>query len=112
MVPFQCSISVWLPAMPTAQTSLAATAATPSRTLLAPGLGLATTAHAVPFQCSTSVRLALPEKYMPTAHTSLAATAVTPKSWSDTLALALVTMDHAVPSQCSVSVWKALLGCQ
>src|SRR5438132_14254314 len=59
--PFQCSISVlmWLVVLgvefPTAQTSLAETAATPVRTLSNPGFGLETTFHVEPFQCSMIV---------------------------------------------------------
>src|SRR6185437_13172787 len=66
--PFQCTMRVlfgmmspgeldWVAYSPTAQMSVAETAVTLLRMLLpAPGLGLATCAHAVPFQCSMRVR--------------------------------------------------------
>ncbi len=64
-VPFQRSTSVRaavpLVYQPTAQASLAEVAATPRswlRLLAPPGLGLFCNFQAVPFQCSTSVRVA------------------------------------------------------
>src|SRR5258706_2066440 len=67
---------------PTAQTSLVEMAVTPLRTLRnALGLGLETTLHCVPFQCSVSVCVAPPETVIsPTAQTSLAATTATEMS--------------------------------
>src|SRR5580693_5606814 len=62
--------------------------------LTEPGLGLLTTFHAVPFQCSISVFVFAPTKYWPTAHTSRDDTAVTASSWLSplpTLRLAGVT---------------------
>src|ERR1700733_11290986 len=62
--------------------------------LTEPGLGLLTTFHAVPFQCSISVFVFAPTKYWPTAHTSRDDTAVTASSWLSpvpTLRLAVVT---------------------
>src|SRR5215472_7868329 len=67
LVPFQCSMRVWdgpkpeTTKLPTAHTSWAETAATASRMLSAPpGLGLGTTRHLWPFQCSASVSRGLP----------------------------------------------------
>src|SRR5437016_3386668 len=81
-LPFQCSISVRctklaVVELPTAQISLAAMAVTPARVFsVAPfTLGLATTLHCLPFQCSTSVELPLPLPYSPTAQTLVAETA-------------------------------------
>src|SRR2546423_11284968 len=81
-LPFQCSISVRctklaVVELPTAQISLAAMAVTPARVFsVAPfTLGLATTLHCLPFQCSTSVELPLPLPYSPTAQRSLVETA-------------------------------------
>src|SRR6266700_5206833 len=65
LVPFQCSISVWLRPLlvewfPTAQRSLVEMAATPPRRKLSPDptLGLETICQFVPFQCSINVRAA------------------------------------------------------
>src|SRR5216684_3928238 len=76
LVPFHCSITVVvIPLMsvtePTAQMSLAETAATPASR---PAEGLETAAQLVPFHCS--VRVCAPFPVSPTAHTSLAETAV------------------------------------
>src|SRR5260370_9770617 len=60
---------------PTAQMSLAETAATPASR---PAEGLETAAQLVPFQCSVRVWAPLPVS--PTAHTSVAETAVAPLS--------------------------------
>src|ERR1043165_389032 len=84
------STSVPLPD-PTAHTSLVDTAATPLSTLYELVLGLETTDHDVPSQCSTSVWYALPFMYCPTAHTSLADTAATPLRVP---LLGLSTTDH------------------
>src|SRR5260370_15035164 len=62
--------------LPTAQTSLVETAATPRRLSFAPALGLGTTLQALPFQCSVSVCWLA----SPTAQTSLAEMVVTPLS--------------------------------
>src|SRR5258707_13549655 len=82
LVPFQCSMSggVQVLTFPTAQTSLVETAATPRRASFELALGLATTLHAVPFQCSVSVCWSV----SPTAQTSLAETLAAPlSSFSD-----------------------------
>src|SRR5215472_5258441 len=78
-VPSQCRIRV-CPApvalsSPTAQASEGESALTASRLLAKrPGLGAATRAQLVPFQCSTSV----PAGVSPTAHASLLDSALTP----------------------------------
>ncbi len=66
-------------ARPTAQTSVVETAATAKRVLFAePTFGLATTLHAVPFQCSVSVSWRpVASVASPTAQTSLAETLAT-----------------------------------
>src|SRR5262249_41345593 len=113
--PFQCSVRVCAgpnPAtvkLPTAQTSLLETAATPSRMLSAPpGLGLGTTLHLWPFQCSASVSRGLPEAAWknPTAQTSVLEAALTAsRLLFPPGALGLLMAFHAVPFQCRVSVW-------
>src|SRR5947209_714219 len=67
---------------PTAQRLLEpGTRATPYRTSFDPALGLGTTLHFVPFQCSISVcRIALLFMKSPTAQRFWAETAATPKS--------------------------------
>src|SRR5712691_11276633 len=65
-------------ALPTDQTSSAATAATPSRTEAGElSSGVVTTFHDVPSQCSASVRLERPFWICPTAHTSVSESADT-----------------------------------
>src|SRR5216684_3380275 len=94
--------------IPTAQTLLAVTTATPLKPLLkVPTLGLETTLQLVPFQCSISVCTALlmpPEE--PTAQMSLAATTATPlklfKPFTELSTLGLDTTFQLVPFQCSV----------
>src|SRR5690348_14072261 len=77
--PSQCSVIVVgkeVQVIPTAQISLAATAATPLRVLLLGlGLGLGTILQACPSQCSIKVP---PTLLLPTAQASSAATTVTP----------------------------------
>src|SRR5450759_3801434 len=77
-LPFQCSTSVLRKPLvstenPTAQMLLAEMAVMLLSVLkLARGLGLATTFHVVPFQCSINVSwLKLLSVYLPTATTSL-----------------------------------------
>src|SRR5216684_986236 len=96
--------------IPTAQTLLAVTTATPLKPLLkVPTLGLLTTLQLVPFQCSISVCTALlmpPED--PTAQMSLAATTATPlKLFEVGSTLGLLTTFQLVPFQCSISVCPA-----
>jgi len=58
---------------------VAEVAATPLRTFLVEeGFGLATSLHAVPFQCSIRVWFALPLKEKPAAQALLAEVAATP----------------------------------
>src|SRR5437764_10741153 len=90
VVPSQCSVTVVSPvyastaqADPTAQASVEEMATTPLRRfspVLAFGLGR--TLHAVPSQCSVSVRMVLgptvAESYMPAAQMSVADTADMP----------------------------------
>src|SRR5579884_3784105 len=111
-VPFQCSVSVFraeelLAVKPTAQTSFEETAATLRNSLLIePGLGLVTTLHFVPFQCSVNVCVTPAVlTWNPTAHTSLLETALTAyRVLSIVPGLGLVTTLQPVPFQCSVTV--------
>src|SRR4051812_35875643 len=84
---------------PTAQTSLEASAVTPSR----PGPHvLATARHAVPSQCSVIARLVLKFEKAPTAQASLreiSATARRSLASSEVPALGLGTRVHEVPFQ-------------
>src|SRR5262249_30646446 len=79
--PFQCRTSAWLavqlPLNPTAQTSLADVAATPSR--LPARTGLRITVQALPFQCSMMVWLVFVPP-SPTAHASVAEVTATEAS--------------------------------
>src|SRR4051794_8301094 len=80
LLPRQRSVSVRPPAVPTAHTSVAETASLPrSVPLPALGVGLVTTFHAAPSQCSTSGCNTVDGGLLrvPTAHTSLLAIAVT-----------------------------------
>jgi hypothetical protein len=111
LVPFQCSISVWLSllAYPTAQTSLAETAATSFRTSSDPTLGLETTLQLVPFQCSISVcTLSVPPmdiRVCPTAQMSLDDTTATAlRELLKVPTLGLETTFQLVPFHCSVRV--------
>src|SRR6266571_2668528 len=79
LVPSQCSIRVCASPqpvrakVPTAQTSVVETATTPRRTLPVPAVGLATTLHFFPSQCSMSACMSpLAVVNSPTAHTSVA----------------------------------------
>src|SRR5437870_840104 len=92
--------------MPTAQTSLPLTAATPFKLFkLKIPLGPLTTLQALPSQCSISIRSIVPLLYKPTAQTSLLATAATAfKVFALVPGLGLFTMLQALPSQCIVSV--------
>ncbi|MGZ4131628.1 MAG: hypothetical protein ACXVWF_01155 [Actinomycetota bacterium] len=81
-VPLKCSASVRRTPpstrSPTAQTSPAAFASIPDRSLpCALGLGLLRTFHVVPFQCSTRVRAQEPSYQVPTAQTLLPEIATT-----------------------------------
>src|SRR5437870_4369839 len=113
LVPFQCSISVWLVPLrlgeyPTAQMSLrsearrAGSAWSPD-----PRFGLVMMLQLVPFQCSISVWLVrLRWGEYPTAEMSLAVTAIAPaSSLSPDPRFGLVMMLQLVPFQCSISVW-------
>src|SRR5213593_3831467 len=79
VLPFQCSVRVWLGVncpleySPAAQTSLPLPVAALRLLVSVPTLGLATCDHALPFQCSVSVRPGWPPVllYIPTAQTSL-----------------------------------------
>src|SRR5437660_258413 len=83
--------------------SVAETAVTPKSSLgCVPTLGLDTTLHFLPFQCSISVcwtPLALMKS--PTAQTSLVETAVTP--FRTPACLGALTVRQLVPFQCSIS---------
>src|SRR6266702_4238344 len=116
--PFQCRIKVVVgptspSAVPTAQAELAESAATPDNKLSRlPTLGLETTSHWEPSQCSTNEAFCmplLPGCMCPTAQMSLAATAVTAvRALSEVPGLGLGTTLQLVPSQCSVSVRGAV----
>src|SRR6266849_10250003 len=106
LVPFHCSITVVvIPLMsvtePTAQMSLAETAATPASR---PAEGLETAVQLVPSQCS--IRVWAPFPVSPTAQTSVAETAVAPRSSLSCApaGLGLGTTVQLVPSQCRVRV--------
>jgi hypothetical protein len=64
---------------PTAQMSVADRASTEDSSLKNPGLGLVTTLHAVPSQCSASVVTPAPGADEPTVHASVADAADTPR---------------------------------
>src|SRR5712691_6409537 len=106
-----CVLPLLLVKLPTAQMLFADEAATLKRVAApAPGLGLDTTAHIDPFQCSMSGSvLPLPlGMYWPTAQTLLAEMAVTPVSpFSLELGLGLEAIVHFVPFQWSMSVSSA-----
>jgi len=92
---------------PTAQTSVDETAATLKSSLSTEaGLGLVTTLHCVPFQCSISVWEGPPLACHPTAQISLAETTATLVSvlYSEPV-LGLCTTLYCVPSHCSITVW-------
>src|SRR5258708_33034096 len=63
---------------PTAQTLVGELAATPPRSLLVPGLGLATCSHLVPFHRRIRVWSPEPLVALPTAHASPEAVVATP----------------------------------
>src|SRR5436190_22803354 len=91
---------------PTAHASVADTADTPFRLaeVEPDGVGVATTLHAVPFQCSASGAAV-----WPTAHTSFVATPSMPyRKLPLEPTLGLGTTFQAVPFQCWVSVWYTL----
>ena len=69
------------PLLPTAQALRAEVAATASRAEVLVGLGLATCAQLVPFQCRISVRSEGPLANSPTAQALPAEVAATPNSW-------------------------------
>src|SRR5262249_55506301 len=120
-LPFQCSTSVPVIVVPTAQTLFDARAArltSEARVTAIDGVG--TALHALPFQCSASgiTGLLAPIGFVwPTAQTSFDATPATAASVSSMRSVSkLGTTDHALPFQCSVSVAAppssgALLGC-
>jgi hypothetical protein len=108
--PFQCRMSVNAAPLdagfvPTAQTSVGETAATPNRSLPTATGGLGTTDHRLPFQCSISGWLPVLPLWYPTAHTSdgpVAATAL--RTFAVGLGLGLLTVSQLVPFHRSISV--------
>ena len=106
-VPFQCSISVWVPEYPTAHTSLADIAATPVK-LLGPDLGVRTgdnaPCRAVPVlhqRLKSQGRRRTP----PTAHTSFVDTAATPFNLFDCIPeLGLATYSNCTEHDVAVAV--------
>src|SRR5262249_54426233 len=75
-----------------------------------PSSGLATTLHAVPFQCSASVSSApKAPSVTPTAQASFADVAITPLNWSKFPGLGVVATLQRVPFQCSATVTPAPL---
>ena len=109
-VPFQCSARVcWVPPIPpspTAQQSEALTQETFPISFCWVGLvsGVATTSHAVPFQCSASV---CPPS-CPTVQQFELLTHSTPPRMLTELGFGVGTMDHVDPFQCSASVWSVV----
>src|SRR5207249_10649238 len=100
----QCSVSVLLPNTPTAHASLPLPL-TPSSSLLPlPTLGLGTTDHALPSQCSVSVWVLGKLPTSPTAHTSLPLPVAALRIFSFGSTLGLGTTDQALPSQCRIRV--------
>src|SRR5215813_9793553 len=128
--PFQCTMSGLVvgkasstpPTEPTAHTSWGETVTTPHRALpfgSVPGLGLRTTVHWWPSQCSIRVRGRSPSAtlpYQPTAHTFAAAPLTdTSQAWSSFRpgsSLGLATTAQAWPLKCIVSGDSALLAAQ
>src|SRR5215472_14041666 len=115
LVPFQCAISVSdavPPKPPTAQASLADSAATPYRTLIPAGplagLGLGTCRHLVPPQCAIRVLSPVLVEYSPTAQMLRPDVPATASSTSSLLGLGLSTCCHLVPFQCTIRVWSVL----
>src|SRR5436309_609628 len=108
----QCSAIVAAP-MPTSQTSFEVRAMAEYRSVVGnPGwLGVATTDHEWPSQCSAIGKWL--RWFEPTAHTSFEATAVTPNSIALANGVGAWTIDHDVPFQCSVrtsgSTWGTWL---
>jgi hypothetical protein len=105
VLPFQCRIKpvrdeLLLTTSPTAQALLADVAATPKRLLLAPGLGLDTRVHTLPFQRRISVLSPL----VPAAQVLLAEVAATPESSPPPAGVGLGTCVQAVPFQCAIRV--------
>src|SRR5438477_3261165 len=98
--------------VPTAHTLVGELAPTPFRSLLAPGLGLATCTHLVPFHRRIRVRFdAVPLAALPTAHALLAEVAATPLrrlSFPEPPWSGLATRFHPAPVQCRMSVWSAV----
>src|SRR5712691_10006549 len=89
-------------ANPTAQTSLAETAVTPLSWSIGPTLGLGTTLHLRPFQCSIRVCRPTPGTWAsPTAHTSSAETADTPER--NPVCFGCATLAHRLPFQCNIT---------
>jgi hypothetical protein len=109
-VPFQRAISVYelvqplvvQEESPTAQALLRELAATPNRAAEAPGSGLASLAHFVPFQWKITV-LSDPVAVSasPAAHTSLAEVAASPERRPKPTA-GTAACDHLVPFQCMI----------
>src|SRR5437879_9669499 len=94
---------------PTAHTAFEAMAVTPSTAVCSP-VGLRTTDHLVPFQCSVNVwPMPSAPREMPTAQTSPEETTATSFSWFAVApGLGDGTWVHAVPFQWRMSVFVAL----
>src|ERR1041384_4057929 len=116
--PFQCKISALGSVrlvgccVPTAQTSLAATAVTPRRVLSTSGptFGLGITLQTLPFQCNVSVASSSPMRLLPTAQISLAEiTASAARLFKGMLLGGLGTTVQAVPSQCRIRAGFAVV---
>src|SRR5438874_1801716 len=84
--------------------------AIPNRKLLTDPswLGLLTTLHVLPFQCSIRP-CPIWAKDWPTAQMLLVETTAIPRRRSTDPGLGLVMTLHPVPFQCSISVWEELL---
>jgi hypothetical protein len=91
---------------------LLAKALTESRSRELPGLGVVTTLHATPFQCSARFASATPSfETDPTAQTSVDETAATPlKRLIGNGGAGGETLAHEDPPQCSMSIWLENVG--
>jgi hypothetical protein len=96
-----------IPAVPTAQQSLASAHDTPESALWPPppGVGLRTTLQPLPVFCSISGSMPpVSVPYAPTAQQSCARTQVTAPKLSDVPTLGLLTIIQPLPEFCSISV--------
>src|SRR5712691_3393724 len=96
--------------VPTAHTLVGELAATPLRSLLEPGLGLATCSHLVPFHRRIRVLSPRPLAALPTAHAlpaEVTTTLLRKLSFRGPPRSGLATCSHFRPFQCRIRVWSA-----